>query len=258
MQNKFYVLKKEELISLLKEIQIPIHDKLNPLGDDSFMVTEIDNINNDIKNIKNLLSSLNKHKYYTNPTYKVIYVKIPRSPKEVDLKLIYTFKDKREPSKTITSVTALYIARPFIDTVSNSGVLNMGTNREGISYLSSMNVSIVKDTLNNHYIKVEIGENRNKDITFATMYAALFSESHDYEILDETIMGAVILTTVTTISLSLEAPTLQPIIEDADKLVRSNDYKWIKSLTEDEFQTLKRAEQLKEDYLYTTDKIDED
>ena len=88
------------------------------------------------------------------------------------------------------------------------------------------------------------------------MYASLFSESYDYQILDDTSIGAVTLTNVVTTDTNLEAPTLKPDIEDADKLVRSNDYKWIKALTEDEFQKMRRDETLKEDYLYTTDKVD--
>ena len=256
MQNKYYILKKEDLIALLKEIQIPIHKNFTPLGDDSSILGDLDSINYAISNMSNTLTRLNKHKYYTNTTYKVIYIKIPQSPKEIDLKLTYTFRDSKIPTKLITSVSAFYIARPFIDGNSDTGVLNMGTTKEGISYLSSVKFSKVRDNLNNSYIKVEIGPNKSTGITFADMYASLFSESYDYQILDDTSIGAVTLTNVVSTDTNLEAPTLKPDIEDADKLVRSNDYKWIKALTEYEFQKMRRDETLKEDYLYTTDKVD--
>ena len=43
-----------------------------------------------------------------------------------------------------------------------------------------------------------------------------------------------------------------------DKLVRSDDYSFIKSLTQAQFETMKQNETLREGVLYTTDKIEED
>ena len=74
MQNKYYILKKEDLIALLKEIQIPIHKNFTPLGDDSSILGDLDSINYAISNMSNTLTRLNKHKYYTNTTYKVILI----------------------------------------------------------------------------------------------------------------------------------------------------------------------------------------
>ena len=88
MQNKYYILKKEDLISILKEIQIPIHENFTPLGTVSSVLGDVDNINYVISNMTNTLTRLNKHKYYTNTTYKTIYIKIPQNPKEIDLPIL--------------------------------------------------------------------------------------------------------------------------------------------------------------------------
>jgi len=62
----------------------------------------------------------------------------------------------------------------------------------------------------------------------------------------------------TTRETQLESETLRREVPDMDKLVRSDDYSFIKSLTQAQFETMKQNETLREGVLYTTDKIEED
>ena len=262
MKTDYLVIKKEELIGILKEVLMQSEIKLHPSTDMSTIMDGINSINTTLKSIKSRLSNLETTKYYSG-NYDTFYFKVPTStlPKELEIRVSYNFKDNSKPSEKLTSVSAFYISKSFIDGNSSTGVLNLGTNKVGISYLGSIVFELVKDTSNNHYyIKMSIGNRKSTGITIETMNVWSYSQNPDWVLYPESQLTSILpnLTTQVKKEAELESDTLRREVPDMDKLVRSDDYSFIKSLTQAQFDTMKQNETLQEGVLYTTDKIEED
>ena len=137
----------------------------------------------------------------------------------------------------------------------------MGTNKTGISYLHSVVFELVKDSVNNeYYIKMKVGSKKSPGINLLSMSIWFYSENVDWEMYPESRLTSVLpnIATQITKESELETETLRKEVPNIDKLVRSDDYSFIKSLTQGQFETMKQNETLQEGVLYTTDKVEED
>ena len=263
MKTDYLIIKKEELMSIIKELSMQTEVKLHPLTSASNIIDDISLITTNLNSVMKRLTNLEKTKYYSG-SYETFYFKVPKSvekPKELELRISYSFKDTSKPTENLTSVSAFYISRSFIDGNSNTGVLNMGTNKTGISYLHSVVFELVKDTVNNeYYIKMKVGAKKSPDINLLSMSIWFYSENVDWEMYPESRLTSILpnITTQITKESELETETLRKEVPDIDKLVRSDDYSFIKSLTQGQFETMKQNETLQEGVLYTTDKVEED
>lgn len=263
MKNDYLVIKKEELISILKEMFIGTEVKLHPESDASSVMDSINALNSDIDALELRLNTLERTNYYTG-RYEAMYFKIPKPfamPKELEIRATYYLTDTTKPSQQLAAVSAFYISKPFIDRVTDTGILNLATNKTGISYLSSIKFTVLKNRTNqDYYIKMEIGARKAPNTTLGNMCIFTYSMSQLWEIKPESQMGGVLSQLDVQISrdTELEAETLRREVRDIDKLVRSDDYSFIKSLTQAQFETMKQNETLQEGVLYTTDKVEED
>lgn len=266
MKTDFLVIKKEELIGIIKEIISPVEIKLHPTTDMSSIIDDINKINSSLDSIRSSLSGLYTSKYYSG-NYEAVYFKVPptQNPQlstELEIRVSYDIQDTTNPSQNLTSVSAFYISKPFIVGQGPIGILNLGTNRTGISYLNSIMFELVKDRRDDtHYVKMYVGNKKAPNSTLRNMYIWFRSDNTDWIMYPESRLPGVVLrslVTETTRETELESETLRREVPDMDKLVRSDDYSFIKSLTQLQFETMKQNETLKEGVLYTTDKIEED
>ena len=268
MKTDFLVIKKEELIGIIKEIISPVEIKLHPTTDMSSIIDDINKINSTLDYLRSSLSGLYTSKYYSG-NYEAVYFKVPPTSNpqlstELEIRATYNIQDNTNPSQGLTSVSAFYISKPFIIGQGPTGILNLGTNRTGISYLNSMMFELVKDRRNNtRYVKMYVGNKKAPNSTLRNMYIWFRSDNTDWIMYPEsrlpggtTTLGN--LVAETTRETQLESETLRREVPDMDKLVRSDDYSFIKSLTQAQFETMKQNETLREGILYTTDKIEED
>lgn len=240
-----------QLASILKDILIPyLGDKaiLNEYGD---LLDRIGELNNRVNKMSLILSNLHKTKYFKTNTHKKIYWKIPKDgnvSKELHVFLQYDFRDNVS-SESKAGVIELYFSSAFIEGRSKDGVLNSGANKDFISHLGGLNISLHRDAgTSTNYIGIELDR---AGVTFAivasSMYAWSFSENVKYEILDNIPQSAV---AVYSRKMSGEMETLRQEIPDIDKLVRSNDIRWLVPITPEGYELLSSDEKTRPDVEY--------
>ena len=107
---------------------------------------------------------------------------------------------------------------------------------------------------------MSIGNKKSTGITIENMNVWSYSQNPDWVLYPESQLTSILsnLTTQVKKEAELESDTLRREVPDMDKLVRSDDYSFIKSLTQAQFDNMKQNETLQEGVLYTTDKIEED
>lgn len=265
MKTDYLVIKKEELIGIIKEIMSEVEVKLHPTTDMSLITDDINKINSTLDSLKSSLSGLYKTKYYTG-NYEAVYFKVPpltnlQLSSELEIRATYNIQDNTKPSEGLTSVSAFYVSKPFISGQGPTGILNLGTNRTGISYLNSVMFELVKDRRDNtYYVKMYIGSKKAPNTTLRNMFIWCNSDNTEWIMYPESrLPGGVLgnLVSQVTREAELENETLRREVQDIDKLVRSDDYSFIKSLTQAQFENMKQNETLQEGVLYTTDKVEE-
>lgn len=248
MNRVFKGLTSDQVASILKDILIPyMGDKYidNVHGE---LTDRVNEANNKLNKIANTLNSMQKTKYI-NTQYKTLYWKVPNtgpSNKELQIFLQYKFNDT-VASSTNVGIIELYIGNEYMNNVSSS-VLNSGSNLDFIAHLGAIRIKLLQDSALNKYIAIDIDPAKKVPTsTLTNVIAWSYSENHLYEIQETAPSGA---TELSTLSINGEIASTKREITDIDKLVRSNDIRWLVPITPEEYARLAAQEKLRPDTEY--------